>query len=942
MVVIPGPEFQEEEQQGVIEHFGTPRHSGRYPWGSGEDPASQRNHTLLSMADELKAQGLSEKQIAEGVGLTTTQLRSIRTIVRNERKQDEIHMAHKLKEKGLSNGAIAIRMREAGYKINGESQIRALLKPAQERKARVLDTVTDTLRKAVDEKAFIDVGSGVEYQLGITGTKLRSALQKLKDEGYEVREVKIEQLGTGNQTNMKVLAKPGTSWGEVQRNRHNIQQLQEFSGDGGLSVLGIAPPKSISSKRVGIRYEEDGGADADGVLYVRDGAADVSLGRSRYAQVRVMVDDSHYIKGMAVKVDGSQLPDGVDIVFNTNKKNTGNKFDALKPLKKNKDGTVDKDNPFGATIDRQIGDRDPLSGRVVKPTSVMNIVNDEGNWDKWSRSLSTQMLSKQRPALAKEQLDLTYDKKRAELETIRKLTNPLVRKKLLQAYADSADSSAVHLKAAALPNQRTQVILPVNTMKPGEAYSPNFVNGTRVALIRFPHGGTFEIPELTINNRNPDAKRLLGDSRDAIGIHSSVAERLSGADFDGDTVLVIPNNLGKVQSTSPLEGLRNFDPKSMYAPYDGMRTIDGGVYNAKTKSVDYGGKSPSGHGKGMQMGLVSNLITDMTIRRASTTEIARAVRHSMVVIDAEKHNLDYRRSAEDNGISALMKKYQNSSQGGASTLISRATSPKKVAERKERPAGQGGPIDPKTGKKVYVETGRSRTWVDDKGNTHFRENKTETTKLADTDDAHTLSSGTVIEKVYADHSNRLKSLANQARKELVTIKAQPYNRSARKTHQSAVDTLNAKVASAQRNAPLERQAQVIANGTVRMKVQANPDLKLKDNKAELKRIKSQALAAARIRTGAEKERFDLSDAEWLAIQAGAVTAHKLDQILTYADLEQVKKLATPTASKTMSPTNQTKARNLHAQGYTWAEVAEALGVSVTVIKEAIGVVEEGD
>lgn len=906
MVTIPEEEY--------LAHYGTPRHSGRYPWGSGRDAeTSQRNKTLLDTANDLKGKGLSETEVAAGLNMTTTQLRDLRTIVRNERLQDQIHMAQQLKEKGMSNGAIAARMRDAGYKVSGESQVRALLKPTQERKVKVLDNITNTLRAAVDKKEFLDVGSGVEFQLDTTTTQMRAALRRLQNEGYRIHEVKIEQLGTGNQTNMKVLTKPGTEWVDVHRNRDKIQQLTDYSNDGGLTSLGIRPPLSISSKRVGIRYEEHGGANADGVIYVRPGVKDVSLGGNRYAQVRVMVDGTHYLKGMAVYKD--DLPAGVDLLFNTNKKDTGNKLDALKEVKRDKDGNVDMDNPFGASISRQIGNHEPSSGKL-HVTSVMNLVNEEGKWDEWTKSLSSQMLSKQQPALAKEQLDLTYTKKKAELDSILALTNPSVKKKLLEAYADGADSSAVHLKAAHLPRQKTQVILPVSEMKEGEVYAPNFRPGERVALIRFPHGGTFEIPELTVNNRNPAAKKLLGDSRDAIGIHPKVAERLSGADFDGDTVLVIPNNLGKVKSTSPLEGLRQFDPKALYPYYEGMKVM-------------------TPHEKGLEMGKVSNLITDMTIGHANTLELARAVRHSMVVIDAEKHKLDYRRSERDNGIAALKKKYQKSAQGGAATLISRAKSPQSVFDRKERSPKNGGPIDPQTGKKVFEDTGKTRTYVDKEGHTHKVPIKIQSTKLAETDNAHTLSSGTVIEKVYADHSNRLKALANQARLATLSIRSKPYSATARRVYNDEVATLNAKLNLALRNAPLERQAQVIANATVKLKAQANPELKLKENKAELRRVKSQALAAARSKTGADKHKFDITDAEWAAIQAGAITLHKLDQILTYADLDRIKALATPKAKPKMSASNEAKAKRLHANGYTWAEIADALGVSVSTVQRAV-------
>ena len=913
-IIIPEDEYHSRD--GALVHYGTPRHSGRYPWGSGgeEGSSSQRNTTLLDEINKIKKKhGYTDTQACQALGITTTQLRDIRTIVRNEQKQDQIHMAAKLKEKGLSNGAIAVRMREAGYKVSGESQVRALLKPSQERKARVIDSVADSLRKAVDEKGFIDVGSGVEYQLSITSTKLRSVLQKLKDEGYVEHPVKIEQAGTGHMTNYKVLCKPGTTWVEAQRNKYNIRQLTDYSDDGGVTVLGIHPPLSISSKRVGIRYADEGGRDSDGVMYVRRGVSDISLGRNRYAQVRVMVDGSHYLKGMAISVDDDKLPPGVDILFHTNKRDTGKKHDAMKPIKD------DPDNPFGATV-RQIGDRDH-SGKITKLTSVMNLVNEEGKWDEWSKSLSAQMLSKQKPALAKEQLDLTYTKKKAEFDRLMELNNPSVRKKLLEAFADGADSSAVHLKAAHLPRQKTQVLLPLPDIKPNEVYTPHFNTGDRVVLVRFPHGGTFEIPELVVNNNNPSGKRLIGpDSKDAIGIHPKVAERLSGADFDGDSVLVIPNNLGKVKSTAALEGLRNFDAKSMYPKYDGMKVM-------------------TAYEKGLEMGKISNLITDMTIKGANTEELARAVRHSMVVIDAEKHELDYRRSAVANGIPALVKRYQpESPTGGASTLISRATSRKDVLDRKERSAAKGGPIDPKTGRKVYEETGRS--WTDAKGKVHLK--LQQSTKLAETDDAHTLSSGTVIEKIYADHSNRLKALANQARKELVSIKPRPYSPSAKEAYRTHVDSLNAKLRLALENAPLERQAQVFANATIRLKKQENPELTLPDNKDELRRIKSQALAAARIRTGADKQKFTITDREWEAIQAGAITAHKLDQILTYADLDLIKKLATPQIKITMTPTNTSKARSLRARGYTWSEIADALGVSVSTIIDTLDPKEGGD
>lgn len=869
------------DEENYLAHYGILRRSGRYPWGSG-GTQSERNQTFLSTVDGLRKQGLSETEIARGFGLTTTQLRAASSIAKNEEKQANISRAQALKEKGMSNVAIGEKMG-----LN-ESSVRALLAPGEKDKTDVLEATTKILKDQVEKKGYIDIGTGVERHLDISDTKLRTAVARLQEEGYTKHYVKVEQLGTGKQTTLKVLAKPGTPYSEVFRNRHNIQQVTGYSEDGGRSYLGIQPPISVSSKRIGVRYAEDGGAAADGVIYVRPGAKDLSLGGARYAQVRIAVDNTHYLKGMAVLKD--DLPPGVDLVFNTNKRSTGNKLDAMKAMKD------DPDNPFGAVI-RQIPDKHG------KNSSAMNIVNDEGTWDKWSKTLSSQFLSKQSPALAKTQLNMTYERRRQELDGILKLTNPVVRRKLLEEFADGADSSSVHLKAAALPRQANHVILPINSLKEGEIYAPNYRNGERVALVRHPHGGTFEIPELTVNNRHPEAKKILGNARDAVGINHKVAERLSGADFDGDTVLVIPNNSGKVKSSPALQGLKGFDPQAAYPGYPGMKKM-------------------TPREKAFQMGDVSNLITDMTIRGASSEELARAVRHSMVVIDAEKHGLNYKHSAEQNGIAQLKTKYQGKANAGAKTLISRASSRKDVPERK-----QGFRVDPVTGKKIFTETGT--TYTNKQGKVVPKTQRS--TKLAEADDANTLSSGTVIEKVYADHSNKLKALANEARLAAVHTKTTPYSPSAKAAYQKEVNSLNAKLNVALKNAPLERQAQILANAVVAQKRHANPDMEASD----LKKIKGQALAESRLRTGAYKRRIEITDSEWAAIQQGAISTNKLKQILDNANPDRIKELATPKTTTVMTSVKKQRATAMLASGYTQAEVADALGVSLTTLKNTL-------
>lgn len=875
------------DESDYLMHYGVLRKSGRYPWGSG-NTQDARNKSFLDHVDGLRKSGMSETDIAKGMGITTTELRAAKSIAKNEQKQADIARAQRLKEHGYSNVEIGKRM-----EIN-ESSVRSLLEPGQKDRNDVLQATSEMLRKQVEEKGYIDIGTGVERHLAISDTKLKTAVAVLREEGYTLHYVKVTQLGTGKQTTIKVLAAPDTPYKDVFNNRDKIRQITEFSDDGGRTFLGIKPPVSVNSKRVAIRYAEEGGTDADGVIYIRPGVKDLSLGSANYAQVRIAVDGTHYLKGMAMYKD--DLPPGVDLMFNTNKSDKGDKLKAMKEMKtKSKDDpTIDLDNPFGAVISRQSG--------------VMNIVNEEGDWGKWSKSLSSQMLSKQSPNLAKTQLDMTYERKKQAFDEINALTNPAVKRKLLESMADDLDSSAVHLKAAALPRQASHVILPINTLKENEIYAPNYRNGERVALVRYPHGGKFEIPELTVNNNHPDSKKALGRATDAVGINAKVAARLSGADFDGDTVLVIPNNNKAVKTEPALAGLKGFDGQAAYPAYPGMKKM-----SARTKAIE--------------MGVVSNLITDMTIRGASSDELARAVRHSMVVIDAEKHNLNYKQSAVDNGISALKQKYQDSSRGGASTLISRASSPIRVPEIAPRSAAKGGPIDKETGKLVFEQTGTAYT----NGKGQLVTKTTSIAKLAATPDANTLSSGTPIEKVYADHSNKLKSLANQARLNMMNTRPVAYSPSAKAAYSAEVATLNAKLNLALRNKPMERQAQLVANTIVTAKKTANPDM----DAAELKKIKGQALNEARNRVGAKKERIDITDTEWSAIQAGAISNSKLEQILSNADLDQVKALATPRTPPTMTSAKASRALSMLNNGYTQAEVADALGISVSTLKTGI-------
>ncbi len=886
--------------EDILMHYGMPRRSGRYPWGSGENPY-QHSGDFLSRVEELEKQGLKQTEIAGQMGITTTQLRTQKSLARDERRALQVATARGLREKGYSLNEIA---RQMGFK--NDSSVRSLLNTSSEARMNRAMVAADFLKKMVDEKGMVDVGTGVEKELGISREKLREALTILEMKGYNTFVGGVPQVtNPGKQTNIKVLCPPGTEHKEIYdfENVHSVMDYeQRLTEDGQKIRPAFQYPESMDSSRLKINYAEEGGEEKDGVIELRRGVEDISLGNSHYAQVRILVDGTHYLKGMAVYAD--DLPEGVDVRFNTNKKKGTPKEKVLKPI------TGDPNNPFGSLIKEHGGQSYYIDKGGKERLSLINKRAEEGDWNEWSNHLSSQFLSKQSMTLIKKQLGLATADKEAEYDEICSLTNPTVKKALLRSFSDDCDSAAVHLKAAALPRQRYQVILPLATIKDNEVYAPNYKNGEQIALIRYPHGGTFEIPILTVNNKQVEGKKVLGNTpKDAIGISSKVAERLSGADFDGDTVMAIPTGgKTKITSTPPLQGLEGFDPKAEYGP-DSTDKPYRRMNNTQT-----------------EMGKISNLITDMTLKGATQDELARAVRHSMVVIDAEKHNLDYKRSFQDNGIGSLKNKYQGRIENGiyrenASTLISRAKSEVSVTKR------QGSPVVNEDGSISY-KTVDEPTYIDRKTG-KVKERKQASTQMAETKDARTLSSGTPQEEAYAEYANKMKALANQARKEIMKTRDIPYSASARITYQKEFDSLNAKLNMALKNAPRERQAQIIANATVKAKKQANPDMK----KSEIKKASQQALTAARIQVNAVRKTVEITDREWEAIQSGAISKTNLENIINHVDVDLLRQRATPRATTSLSQAKINRITSMNASGYTTAEIAEALGISTSTVSK---------
>lgn len=904
-------EYFGEVNDEFLEHYGIKRRSGRYPWGSGEDPY-QHSGDFLSRVEQYKKQGLKDNEIAKAMGMTSTTYRAMTGIANDERRSLLVDRAKSLRADGLSLNEIA---KEMGYK--NDSSVRALLNVDSEIRMNQAKNAADLIRKSIEEKGMIDVGKGVDIQLGISKEKLDQALLMLEIEGYPVYGGRVEQAtNPGKKTTIKVICPKGTEHKDIFS--YDIHSIDDYvSYDKGETFKpSFAYPKSMDSKRLAIRYAEDGGIKKDGIIEIRRGVPDLSLGESHYAQVRILVDGKKYIKGMAIYSD--DLPDGVDVMFNTNKRKDVPKLEVLKDIK-----TDDPMNPFGSTIKEHGGQHYYKDKNGKEQLSLINKTREEGDWLKWSNTLSSQFLSKQPLKLAKKQLDLAKEDKQMQFEDIMALNNPTVKRKLLLDFADECDSAAVKLRGAALPRQKYHVIIPVTTLKDNEVYAPNYKNGEKVCLVRYPHGGTFEIPELVVNNKHKDARKILGTTTtDAIGINSHVAERLSGADFDGDTVMVIPQGKGvKIKTTPPLKGLEGFDPKLQY----GTKKVGNDYYNERGEKI----KTMSKKLTQTEMGKVSNLITDMTLKNATEDELARAVRHSMVVIDAEKHKLDYRSSAKDNAIEELKKKYQ---EGGASTIISRAKGTTSVDKRQGSPT-----IDPETGKlkwkttdDLYYETTKVNKRTGEVTTT-TKKRQQKITNMDYVEDAYELVSkaNTPMERYYAEYANSMKRLANEARKASLNVGKVQRSSTAAKTYATEVKSLDEKLMKAEANKPRERMAQIQTTLEVNAKIQANPDM----DKSAIKKAKQQALSRHREALGARREPVEVSEREWEAIQAGAISDNKLTRILKNADMDVIKQYATPKTYTTITPAKANKIKALKASGYTTAEIAERLGVSTSTVQK---------
>jgi DNA-binding CsgD family transcriptional regulator len=189
-----------------------------------------------------------------------------------------------------------------------------------------------------------------------------------------------------------------------------------------------------------------------------------------------------------------------------------------------------------------------------------------------------------------------------------------------------------------------------------------------------------------------------------------------------------------------------------------------------------------------------------------------------------------------------------------------------------------------------------------------------------------------MEMLYADYANSMKALANQARKEMVGTGKIDYSATAKKTYLEEFNSLNKKLNEALLNTTKERHAQRLANAEVDAKIKKNPDM---DN-SDIKKAKQQALTKYRNQVGSVSRRdrsINITDREWEAIQAGAISETTLIKILNNADADSLRARAMPRRASTLNTSQINRAKSLAASNYTLAEIAKKLGVSTSTVSK---------
>lgn len=879
-------------------------------WGTKEHPYDTANAFLEALA-QFKAGGGTDKEFGDYLGLSSSNFRDMKSAAKNDVLSENIKSLNDMINRGnsLRSAAAALGVPEA--------TARGWLSTKSNKGGSQIDSITSELRNMLADGKYVDIGEGSEYILGVSTEKLRAAVKKLETEGYHVINYYQRQMTSINKTQMKVLVPADVESVDVRKDKSKISPPLFYMDSSTGKAEKFERPRSISSNRVQVLAADDPhplggvGIDRDGLIEVRRGVPELSLGKANYAQVRILVDGNKYLKGMCVYAPEGSLPDGIDVRFNSNKPTAEKGY---------KEAKSNPNNPFGANIkeddELMLAQRHYIDKDGNRQLSCLNIVSEEGTWFEWSKSLASQVLSKQRIDVIKRQLDSSLNANYRSYLKIMEIENEDIRAKMLDDLAGKIDQNAVALKGAAFNRQAAHVIIPNPDLKPGEIYAPNYRDGESCVLIRFPHGGLFEIPAVKVNNKSKSSKELIGNSIDAICMNPVDAKTLSGADFDGDTVQVIPNNDGAMIRMEAQKDLQDFDP---------------GIY----KLGNYPNEKPlKNKERGYQyMGSITNLITDMSMMGADVKDLVAATKFSMVAIDAWKHGYAVKPAWKELGIDDLIKKYRHGKRG-ASTIISRTKSPVYVPEQRLVTNKYEVPKDRlkdwEAGKPVYIPTGRKKF---DKKTGEYVVAQMTVDKGSVQDPRNLVGHLSPKEDVYADFAYNMHELANSCRKEARMAAAYQKDVNATNKYADAVESIKAKVISRKRKSPYERLAQLIAEADLQVKISDAPELT--DNPKELKKAAAASLERARKKIQLTDVDITLTDEEWEALFSNALTSDMFNYVLRHCDPIELSKRALHESDPVMSENMVKRINEMSKNGYSRLEIAEHTGFTLKQLKEVI-------
>ena len=192
-----------------------------------------------------------------------------------------------------------------------------------------------------------------------------------------------------------------------------------------------------------------------------------------------------------------------------------------------------------------------------------------------------------------------------------------------------------------------------------------------------------------------------------------------------------------------------------------------------------------------------------------------------------------------------------------------------------------------------------------------------------------------MELVYADYANSMKAMGNQARLEYTRTGKIAYDKNAKRIYDTEITELLGKLRNAELNTVRERAAQRMANVAVKEKQDKLAESGEKMAAKDAKKAGQQALTRSRNAVGSISRRdrnIQITDREWEAIQAGAISESILKRILDNSDPASLRQRAMPKATNTLSDAKIGRIKAM-SSSYTIKQIADKLGLSTSTVSK---------